>query len=214
MTRSIWNGRAVRVVATAMIGLGMTACQPRVEPAANDTAETPANAGTADNATVPGNDAAAQEQEEAKKSIIRPEIAPSPTPTPPAGPVELTIPFPAKGAQPDQAGIAMLDTLVADPVLALGGPITIWGHSDSAGSDAANLTASRRRAEAARDYLVKKGVAADRITVIAIGEARPIAPNRKLDGSDDLEGRVKNRRVEIKVDLPKAAPDAAEPPPS
>ncbi|WP_454280666.1 OmpA family protein [Sphingomonas sp. Marseille-Q8236] len=212
MTISIWNGRAVRVLATAMIGLGMTACQPRGEPAANDTAETPANAVMADNATLPGNEAAAQE--EAKKSIIRPEIAPSPTPSPPAGPVELTIPFPAKGAQPDQAGMAMLDTLVADPVLTLGGPITIWGHSDSAGSDAANLTASRRRAEAARDYLVKKGVAADRITVIAMGEARPIAPNRKLDGSDDLEGRVKNRRVEIKVDLPKSAPDTAEPPPS
>ncbi|PTT58114.1 OmpA family protein [Stenotrophomonas sp. HMWF022] len=151
---------------------------------------------------------AAEEPEEAKKSIIRPDVEPSPTPTPPAEPVELTVPFPAKGAQPDAAGIALLDTLAADPVLALGGPITIWGHSDSSGSDASNLIASRKRAEAARDYLVKKGVAAERITVIALGEARPIAPNRKLDGSDDPEGRDKNRRVEIKVDLPKAAPAA------
>jgi OOP family OmpA-OmpF porin len=159
-------------------------------------------------------DKAAAEQEEAKKSIIRPDIEPSPTPTPPAEPVELTIPFPAKGAQPDQAGLAQLDTLVADPVLALGGPITIWGHSDSSGSDASNLVASRKRAEAVRDYLVEKGVAADRMTVVAMGEGRPIAPNRKLDGSDDPEGRDKNRRVEIKVDLPKAAPVAEAKAPS
>ncbi len=200
--------RSARAVATALIALGITACQPSREPAANEVAEAPANVEVESNMTMPGNAATAAEPEEAKKSIIRPDVEPSPTPTPPAEPVELTVPFPAKGAQPDPAGMALLDTLAADPVLALGGPITIWGHSDSSGSDASNLIASRKRAEAARDYLVKKGIAAERITVIALGEARPIAPNRKLDGSDDPEGRDKNRRVEIKVDLPKAAPAA------
>lgn len=200
--------RSARAVATALIALGITACQPSREPAANEVAEAPANDEVESNMTMPGNAATAAEPEEAKKSIIRPDVEPSPTPTPPAEPVELTVPFPAKGAQPDPAGMALLDTLAADPVLALGGPITIWGHSDSSGSDASNLIASRKRAEAARDYLVKKGVAAERITVIALGEARPIAPNRKLDGSDDPDGRDKNRRVEIKVDLPKAAPAA------
>lgn len=208
MTIPTGNIRAARAVATALVALGITACQPSREPAANEAAETPANVEAESNMAMPGNAVAAEEPEEAKKSIIRPDVEPSPTPTPPAEPVELTVPFPAKGAQPDPAGIALLDTLAADPVLALGGPITIWGHSDSSGSDASNLIASRKRAEAARDYLVKKGVAAERITVIALGEARPIAPNRKLDGSDDPEGRDKNRRVEIKVDLPKAAPAA------
>ncbi|WP_428970009.1 OmpA family protein [Sphingomonas sp. Xoc002] len=206
MTIPTGNIRAARAVATALIALGIAACQPSREPAANEAAEAPANVEAESNMAMPGNAVAAEEPEEAKKSIIRPDVEPSPTPTPPAEPVELTVPFPAKGAQPDPAGIALLDTLAADPVLALGGPITIWGHSDSSGSDASNLIASRKRAEAARDYLVKKGVAAERITVIALGEARPIAPNRKLDGSDDPEGRDKNRRVEIKVDLPKAAP--------
>jgi OOP family OmpA-OmpF porin len=208
MTIPTGNIRAARAVATALVALGITACQPSREPAATEAAETPANVEAESNMAVSGNAVAAEEPEEAKKSIIRPDVEPSPTPTPPAEPVELTVPFPAKGAQPDPAGIALLDTLAADPVLALGGPITIWGHSDSSGSDASNLIASRKRAEAARDYLVKRGVAAERITVIALGEARPIAPNRKLDGSDDPEGRDKNRRVEIKVDLPKAAPAA------
>ncbi len=206
MTISTWSNRTARAIAAGMIGLGITACQPGGAPAGNGAAAVEADAAVESNAAMPGNDLAAAEPEEAKKSIIRPDIAPSPTPTPPADPVEMTIPFPAKGAQMDQAGMAQLDTLLADPVLALGGPITIWGHSDSTGSDAANLLASRHRAEAARDYLVRKGVAADRITVVALGEARPVAPNRKLDGSDDPEGRDKNRRVEIKVDLPRTAP--------
>jgi len=208
MTIPTGNIKAARAVATVLIGLGITACQPSREPAANEAAEAPANVEAESNMAMTGNAAAAAEPEESKKSIIRPDVEPSPTPTPPAEPVELTVPFPAKGAQPDPAGMALLDRLVADPVLALGGPITIWGHSDSSGSDASNLIASRKRAEAARDYLVQKGVAAERITVIALGEARPIAPNRKLDGSDDPEGRDKNRRVEIKVDLPRAAPAA------
>lgn len=208
MTIPTGNIKAARAFATVLIGLGITACQPSREPAANEAAEAPANVEAESNMAMPGNAAAAAEPEESKKSIIRPDVEPSPTPTPPAEPVELTVPFPAKGAQPDPAGMALLDRLVADPVFALGGPITIWGHSDSSGSDASNLIASRKRAEAARDYLVQKGVAAERITVIALGEARPIAPNRKLDGSDDPEGRDKNRRIEIKVDLPRAAPAA------
>ncbi|OMJ33106.1 hypothetical protein BSZ14_04735 [Sphingomonas sp. Sph1(2015)] len=207
MTIPTGNIKAARAFATVLIGLGITACQPSREPAANEVAEAPANVEAESNMAMTGN-AAAAEPEESKKSIIRPDVEPSPTPTPPAEPVELTVPFPAKGAQPDPEGMALLDRLVADPVFALGGPITIWGHSDSSGSDASNLIASRKRAEAARDYLVQKGVAAERITVIALGEARPIAPNRKLDGSDDPEGRDKNRRVEIKVDLPRAAPAA------
>jgi OOP family OmpA-OmpF porin len=181
----------------------MTACQPASMPA-NDTAPEPANAQVVEDGAMPGLDQLEQNTEEATKSIIRPDIEPSPTPTPPAKPVDVTIPFPAKGYEADTTGMALLDKLIADPVLRLGGPITIWGHSDSSGSDAANLIASRRRAEATRNYLLKKGIAADRISVIALGEARPVAPNRNLDGSDDPEGRARNRRVEIKVNVPDA----------
>jgi len=137
-----------------------------------------------------------------KKSIIRAEVDTGPTQAPALEPAELTVPFPAKGAKPDAAGMALIDGLLTNPTFQAGGPITIWGHSDSHGSDAENLAASRRRADATRDYLRTKGVPAGRITVIALGESRPVAPNRKLDGSDDPEGRAKNRRVDIKVDLP------------
>ncbi|VXD00466.1 OmpA family protein [Sphingomonas sp. 8AM] len=212
MTNVQWNSRTRLLAATAALCLGVAACQPGGDAVANDAAQAPADPGAAVNAALPGNDRGMAMREDATKSIIRPDIEPSPTPTPAAEPVQLTIPFPAKGVAPDAAGMTLLDGLAADPVVALGGPITIWGHSDSRGSDAANLVASRRRAEAARDYLVQKGVAADRMTVVALGEARSIAPNRQLDGSDDPEGRAKNRRVEIKVDLPGKVPATETPP--
>ncbi|GFE76765.1 OmpA family protein [Novosphingobium sp. TCA1] len=140
--------------------------------------------------------------EEPRKSIIRADVGTGPTEAPPLEPVHILVPYPAKGAKPDDAGKALIDGILTAPAFEAGGAITIWGHSDSKGSDADNLAASRRRAEAARAYLETKGVDGKRITVIALGEARPVAPNRKLDGSDDLEGRARNRRVEIEVRPP------------
>jgi len=210
MRVSQWNNRARRVGATTLLCLGIAACQPGGMPT-NDTAQVPANAQVLGEEVAPDRDQVDRNTGETTKSIIRPDIVPTPTPTPPAKPVELTIPFPAKGFEADPANMALLDDLMANPVLRLGGPITLWGHSDSGGSDAANLIASRRRAEAIRAYLLKRGIAAERISVVALGEARPVAPNRNLDGSDDPEGRAKNRRVEIEVALPNAVASTDQP---
>lgn len=98
----------------------------------------------------------------------------------------------------------MLDDLLTTPAMREGGKITLRGHSDSRGYDGDNLVASRRRAEAVRDYLESRGVARNRMTVIALGETRPVAPNARPDGSDDPEGRARNRRVEIHVEPPVA----------
>ncbi|WP_285017588.1 OmpA family protein [Novosphingobium sp. fls2-241-R2A-195] len=189
---------AAHWLSAAAIGLAVSACQPGKAPQ-DDQSEAAADASDA------------VEPELVKKSIIRAEIDPEPSETPVLQPETIVVPFPATGSEPDAAGLAMIDDLMTHPSFRAGGPITIWGHSDSKGSDEQNLAASRRRAEAVRGYLVKNNVPRDRITVIALGEARPIAPNRNLDGTDDMEGRAKNRRVEIKVDLP-APPQAEETP--
>lgn len=78
--------------------------------------------------------------------------------------------------------------------------ITIEGHTDSKGSEKYNLALSERRAKSVRDWLAREGgLAEGQLTTQGFGEARPVAPNTLADGSDDPEGRLKNRRVEIRV---------------
>ena len=78
--------------------------------------------------------------------------------------------------------------------------VEVAGHTDSKGTDAYNQKLSERRAKAVYDYLTGQGVDAARLTgPTGYGEARPIAPNTNADGSDNPEGRAKNRRTELNV---------------
>ena len=69
--------------------------------------------------------------------------------------------------------------------------VEISGHTDSDGDDEKNQKLSEDRANAVRDYLIRKGIAADRIVARGYGESRPIADNRTA------QGKALNRRIEI-----------------
>lgn len=75
-------------------------------------------------------------------------------------------------------------------------PVTIIGHTDAKGSDAYNQKLSQRRASSVRSWLSDSGVASP-MTTLGKGESTPVAPNENADGSDNPEGRQKNRRVEF-----------------
>ena len=75
----------------------------------------------------------------------------------------------------------------------------ISAHTDSKGSDSYNQKLSLARAKSVVDYLFKKGVPFFKLKVQGYGESHPIAPNENPDGSDNPEGRAKNRRVEAKL---------------
>ena len=78
--------------------------------------------------------------------------------------------------------------------------VEVAGHTDSKGTDAYNQKLSERRATAVYNYLQQNGVDASRMVgPIGYGESRPIAPNTNPDGSDNPEGRAKNRRTELNV---------------
>jgi OOP family OmpA-OmpF porin len=70
--------------------------------------------------------------------------------------------------------------------------VEVQGHSDSTGSTPFNERLSGMRARAVMAYLVSKGVAPGRLTAKGFGALRPAASN------DTVEGRAKNRRVELK----------------
>ena len=71
--------------------------------------------------------------------------------------------------------------------------IDVYGHTDSTGSDAYNQTLSENRARTVANYLMSRGVPAARIRSQGFGESMPVADNTTE------AGRMKNRRVEIKI---------------
>lgn len=81
----------------------------------------------------------------------------------------------------EQVSTIELETLIAT------------GHTDSTGPDAYNQKLSERRANSVKEYLISRGVPADRIYTEGKGESEPVATNATR------EGRAQNRRVEIEI---------------
>ena len=80
------------------------------------------------------------------------------------------------------------------------GTVRVEGHTDGKGGEAYNMRLSERRADAVRDWLrTSGGLSAFTFETKGFGATKPVAPNQKPDGSDDPEGRQKNRRVEIVI---------------
>jgi OOP family OmpA-OmpF porin len=81
------------------------------------------------------------------------------------------------------------DSLAANPAM----KAEIGGHTDSTGADAFNQKLSEKRAKAVKDYFVKRGIDAARLTSKGYGETQPV------DTNETPEGRELNRRVELRV---------------
>lgn len=71
--------------------------------------------------------------------------------------------------------------------------VSLRGHADSVGKYKANWVLSDYRALAVKNFLIKKGVKSERIITTPFGSTVPIASNKTV------EGRQKNRRVEIEL---------------
>jgi outer membrane protein OmpA-like peptidoglycan-associated protein len=78
--------------------------------------------------------------------------------------------------------------------------VMIEGHTDSHGSSEYNQWLSSARSNKIRNRLYDNGVAWGRMKTRGYGEAKPIAPNKNADGSDNPEGRLLNRRVSFVLD--------------
>lgn len=184
--------RASIIALTALMGLG--ACQAdRTDEEVGEPPQDATSAATGEEETV---------------SILRPDVEAEQELAPTLlEPLDVTIGFPEGGDELDEAAITALEGVIGSPQFDLDGPIHVRGHSDSGGSDEANIRASQARAEAVRDWLLENGVNEDRFTIIAFGEQNPAEPNAMDDGSPNEEGRAANRRVEVHVAVPEGSTD-------
>ncbi len=71
--------------------------------------------------------------------------------------------------------------------------LDVEGHTDNTGSEKANIALSQARANAVKNYIVKKGIAASRITATGMGSSQPVADNATA------AGKAQNRRVVLKL---------------
>ncbi len=74
--------------------------------------------------------------------------------------------------------------------------VRIEGHTDASGGAQANEELSLRRADAVKRVLLSRGVQEKQMLVLGLGETKPVADNATA------EGRAKNRRVELHIDVP------------
>ena len=133
---------------------------------------------------------------EEKTEIVKPAPAPPPPPPPAPKTTRDEIFFDAASARLTNIAKAILDGVALRMKNDLNATAVITGYSDNAGSEAANVTISSKRAEAAREYLVTRhGIDPGRITTAAKGSAEPAYDN------STAEGRAKNRRALIVVTL-------------
>jgi outer membrane protein OmpA-like peptidoglycan-associated protein len=95
---------------------------------------------------------------------------------------------------------ALLDAVLATPEIRR---VSIEGHTDDVGDDAANMDLSERRAQSVMRWLVEHGVEASRLEAHGLGETRPVqvGNTRRI--------RERNRRVEFRIVIVSGASEAA-----
>ncbi|UBX53762.1 OmpA family protein [Acinetobacter pseudolwoffii] len=91
------------------------------------------------------------------------------------------------------SGAKILDEMVIALNKVSGKKVRIIGHTDSSGDANKNIVLSQQRAEAVKNYLISKNIAAENLSVDVLGSTQPIADNLTA------EGRKKNRRIEFEV---------------
>jgi OmpA-OmpF porin, OOP family len=120
-------------------------------------------------------------------------------------PVPLTIDLKGVNFDFDKSTLRPDAVAILDEAIAILGKypelkVEVAGHTDSIGTEVYNQGLSERRAQAVYDYLASHGIDAGRMVgPTGYGETRPIAPNTNEDGSDNPDGRARNRRTELNV---------------
>lgn len=104
--------------------------------------------------------------------------------------------FKAGSAELVPSSLSSLDKTIAGLKKNAKAKVEIEGHTSSEGGEEYNQKLSEERANSVRDYMIRKGISANRITAVGYGYSRPKASN------DTEEGRKQNRRIEVRVTNP------------
>jgi peptidoglycan-associated lipoprotein len=76
--------------------------------------------------------------------------------------------------------------------------IELSSHTDARSSDEYNLNLSQQRAQAAVDYLVSQGIAANRLVAKGYGETKLLVPNAQTEEEHQINRRTEFKVIEVK----------------
>ncbi len=99
--------------------------------------------------------------------------------------------FASGSARLDDASEPLLKELLDITSKCPGIEVEVAGHTDSVGASSYNQRLSEQRARSVADYLIRNGIAPERLSAKGYGEAEPVASN------DTADGKAKNRRIEF-----------------
>ncbi|MEK7774699.1 MAG: OmpA family protein [Candidatus Zixiibacteriota bacterium] len=108
-----------------------------------------------------------------------------------AKPMVLNINYSSGGFEIDPNNKRRLESLASLLLLVPDIKLEVNGYTDDIGTTVANQQLSEKRASRVREFLVRQGIAAERIKVFGRGETNFVRSN------ETAEGRTKNRRIEI-----------------
>lgn len=148
--------------------------------------------------------------------VPKPEAAPTPAPAPAPKP-EPVEPSPAPAPEPEPVKIILEDVHFAHNKAALteaakeildkniqalrehpGIKVEIQGHTSAIGSELYNMKLSLKRADAVKDYLVKAGIAPERMTTVGYGKTKLEVPELRPYKRESKEAKT-NRRVRFEI---------------
>jgi outer membrane protein OmpA-like peptidoglycan-associated protein len=101
--------------------------------------------------------------------------------------------FRTNSAELDRASDPLLGSLVDVANRCPAVKIEVSGHTDSTGDQQSNMRLSAARAGSVADFLIRRGVRQERISVAGFGDTRPVASNATE------HGRAQNRRIVFRV---------------
>ena len=120
------------------------------------------------------------------------EVTPTPTPEKMPDFNYSNIQFEFNSSVLKTASYAVLDQIASEMKKYNTVKFDINGHASQEGTDQRNMTLSNDRANSVKAYLINAGVEGENLNSVGFGESKPVASN------ETEEGRVLNRRVEIK----------------
>lgn len=192
--KKMFNGHLMNASVGVSIAIKTSKRRGVIEVTPVDTTSNVVAVPTVDPVVTPTQDPAVPTVDSVVTPTVDPVVTPTVTQSKPRRKLENTVSdYPASGAEVPESQKQYLNDVASQLKANKQLKVVVAGHTDGVSSPEFNMILSRKRAVNVKEYLILQGVPSNRIKVEYYGRNRPVASNLSE------EGRMLNRRVEVKI---------------